>query len=375
MGADDLGRAQVTARLGELVSAETPSADAALMSRAHDIVNSWIAPILGVDGERVDVGGTRHLRWAASDSPRVLLLGHLDTVWPRGTVATRPFTVDGDRAAGPGVFDMKAGIVIAAEALARVARPQDVAVLFTSDEEIGSPTSRALIEREAARVDAVLLLEPSMGGAVKTTRKGGSFYRLEFHGRAAHAGLEPESGRSALVELAHTVLELPRLADAALGTTVNPTVAQAGTARNVIPEHAEMRVDVRAWSLAELERVDRAMAQLRAVTPGVEVVVAGGINRPPMEETVSRDLLALARAEALRLRQGQLEAVPAGGASDGNFTAAIGTPTLDGLGPDGGGAHAVDEWASITSVMARIDLVVGMLDVLTHQDTSAATWR
>jgi glutamate carboxypeptidase len=363
------GKTRVVERLADIVSAETPSGDHALMSSAQHIVNSWIAPVLGDDGDLVDVDGTRHLLWTASGRPRVLLLGHLDTVWPRETVMSRPFAVDGDRATGPGVFDMKAGIVIMAEALARAARPQDVGVLITSDEEIGSPTSRHLIEREAARSDAVLLLEPSMGGAVKTTRKGGSFYRIDFLGRAAHAGLEPEAGRSALVELAHTVLGMTRLADTTCGTTVNPTVARAGTATNVIPERAEMRVDVRAWTMTELQRVDEAIKQLRAVTPEVEVSVVGGINRPPMEDEASRGLFALARTEARRLRQRELHAVSAGGASDGNFTAALGTPTLDGLGPDGGGAHAVDEWVSINSVTERIDLVVGMLDALTRPGT------
>jgi glutamate carboxypeptidase len=361
----------VVARLAELVSVETPTGDAAAIAAAQNLINSWIAPSLGADGARVDVDGTEHLLWCATGSPHVLLLGHLDTVWPQRTTETRPFTLDGDRATGPGVFDMKAGIVIMAQALARVSRPQHVAVLLTSDEEIGSPTSRALIERLAGDVGAVLVLEPSLDGALKTTRKGGSIYQFEIRGRAAHAGLEPESGRSALMELAHVVLELPRLADADLGTTVNPTVATAGTVTNVIPDHAEVKVDVRAWTMDELVRVDRAMAQLRPATPDVELALTGGINRPPMEMDLSRDLFAVACEAARGLQHPRLDGVAAGGASDGNFTAAIGTPTLDGLGPVGGGAHAVDEWVSIASIMARIELVVSMIDELTQSDWSA----
>jgi glutamate carboxypeptidase len=356
---------RAVARLAELVFIETPTGDAAAISTAQDLINSWIKPVLGADGARLNVDGTEHLFWRATKSPRVLLLGHLDTVWPKGTTETRPFTLDGDRATGPGVFDMKAGIVIMAEVLALVARPQDVAVLLTSDEEIGSPTSRALIECEAGQVDAVLVLEPSLDGALKTTRKGGSIYQFEIRGRAAHAGLEPESGRSALMELAHVVLEMPRLADAGRGTTVNPTVATAGTVTNVIPDHAEVKVDVRAWTMDELVRVDEALAQMRPVTPDVELTLTGGINRPPMEVELSRDLFAVACRAAQGLHHPRPEAVGAGGASDGNFTAAIGTPTLDGLGPIGGGAHAVDEWVSVASVMARIDLVASMIDELT----------
>jgi glutamate carboxypeptidase len=210
----------------------------------------------------------------------------------------------------------------------------------------------------------VLVLEPSLDGALKVARRGGSIYRIGFTGRAAHAGLEPWKGRSALTELAHQVLALPALADDGRGTTVSPTVAQAGTATNVIPEHAEVRVDVRAWTLDELERVDAAIQGLGPCTEGVRVAVDGGINRPPMEESVSAELLACARGVAERLGHPPVEAVAAGGASDGNFTAAVGARTLDGLGPRGAGAHADHEWVSVDSLVERIDLLAGMLDEL-----------
>lgn len=362
--------ARALARLGELVSIETPTGDAAGLAAAQRLVRSWIEPIAGpATVESAD--GVEHLLWSGGPAPRVLLLAHLDTVFPGGTLARRPFTVDGDRATGPGVFDMKAGIVIIAEALARASRPGEVAVLVTSDEEVGSLTSRPLVEREAARAGTVLVLEPSLDGAVKVARRGGSMYRLEIRGRAAHAGLDPAMGRSALAELAHQVLALPLLADDERGTTVSPTVARSGTVTNVIPDHAELHVDVRAWTLDELERVDAAMAALTAHTPDVVVEVTGGINRPPMEDAVSRELLDCARDVSSRLEHPPLAASSAGGASDGNFTAAVGARTLDGLGPDGGGAHAEDEWVSVSSLHRRVELVAGMLDELCAQPAEA----
>ncbi|WP_223623857.1 M20 family metallopeptidase [Microbacterium sp. EST19A] len=359
-------RDRAVARLDELVSIETPTGDAEGLAAAQAVVRSWLDPVIGEPGVVEVVDGVRHLLWRGGDAPKVLLLGHLDTVFPKGTTADRPFRLDEDRATGPGVFDMKAGVVIIADALERIARPGEVAVLLTSDEETGSLTSRALIEREARRTGNVLVLEPSLDGALKIARRGGSIYRIAFTGRAAHAGLEPWKGRSALAELAHHVLALPDLADDEAGTTVSPTVAQAGTVTNVIPEHAEVRVDVRAWTLGELERVDERMQGLGAHTEGVTVDVTGGINRPPMEERVSAELLECARRAAARLQHPAIEAVSAGGASDGNFTAAVGARTLDGLGPRGAGAHADHEWVSVDSMMERIELLAGMLDELTR---------
>lgn len=357
-------RTRAIERLDALVSIETPTGDAAGLAAAQRLVCAWLDPVIGEPGAIETVDGVDHLRWSGGDAPAVLLIGHLDTVFAKGTIADRPFRIDGDRATGPGVFDMKAGIVIMAAALELIARPGEVAVLLTSDEEIGSPTSRALIEREAARAGTVLVLEPSLDGALKIARRGGSIYALQITGRAAHAGLEPWKGRSALTELAHQVLELPRLADDDRGTTVNPTVAHAGTVTNVIPEHAEVRVDVRAWTLDELARVDARMQEVGAHTDDVTVVVSGGINRPPMEASSSAELLDCARRVSARLGHPEVEAVSAGGASDGNFTAAVGARTLDGLGPRGAGAHADHEWVSVSSMVERIDLLAGMLDEL-----------
>lgn len=361
---------QALDRLERLVSIETPSGDAARLDVAHALLTEWGSEALGRAPERVVRDGVPHLAWRATASPEVVLICHVDTVFPAGTIEQRPFRVEGSRAFGPGVFDMKAGIVIALEALAKVARPECVSLVITGDEETGSITSRALVESVASTAKAALVLEPSIDGALKVGRKGGSFYNLTFHGVAAHAGLEPERGRSALLELARWALQLPELADRDKGTSVTPTVAHAGTVVNAVPDHAVLSVDVRATTLAEMERVDAALRDLTAPDrqphpSGVSVTLDGGINRPPMEAEGSLDLVELCRQEARRLGLSEPDAVAVGGGSDGNFTAALGIPTLDGLGPAGHGAHAVHEYVELESLHERAALVAGMIDVLT----------
>lgn len=351
-------------RLAELVSVETPSAHAEGLLECYRLLREWGDPLFGRPGEIVTEGGTPHLLWRPAREPAVLLLGHADTVWPLGTVDERPFRAEGTRASGPGVFDMKAGLVLAMEALALAGDTAHVGMLVTGDEEIGSPTSRALIEKAAAAASAVLVLEPSLRGAVKTARKGGSFYTVDIAGRASHAGLEPELGINALLELAHQTLAVDSLGDPARGTTVTPTVASAGTATNTVPAAASMRVDVRAWEKAELDRVHRRLGELSATLPGASVTVSGSINRLPMEPASSRALLALARRIAERAGLEDVAEAAVGGASDANFTAALGVPTLDGLGPDGDGAHAQHEWADLGSLGRRALLVAGLLDAL-----------
>jgi glutamate carboxypeptidase len=287
-------------------------------------------------------------------------------VWPLATIDRRPFRVEDGRAYGPGVFDMKAGLVTAFAALAERADPSAVSVLITGDEEIGSPTSRALIESVAGASGAVLVLEPSQAGAVKTARKGGSFYSVDITGRAAHAGLEPERGVNALVELAAQVVAVSALAAPERGTTVTPTVARAGTTTNTVPAEAHLRVDVRAWELAELARVDEAMHALSASVPGSAVRVDGTINRPPLEPASSRQLYATARKVAAEAGLPEPDEVGVGGASDANFTGALGIPTLDGLGPLGDGAHAEHEWVDLASLAERVRLLSGLIDRLTR---------
>ncbi|MFD8331056.1 M20/M25/M40 family metallo-hydrolase [Streptomyces solisilvae] len=354
-----------TRRLGQLVGIETPSGWVRGLNDAYDLLEAWAGNSLGRP-ERVVSDGVPHLYWRGTDpavpkSGRVLLLGHADTVWPRGTLAENPFQVEGTRATGPGVFDMKAGLVLAFEALGLAGEVSHVSMVVSGDEERGSTTSRALVEEAAAACGAVLVLEPSEGGALKTARKGVALYRLGVSGRAAHAGLEPHKGVNALVELAHQVLTISDLADRDRGTTVTPTVGGAGTTTNTVPEQAFVDVDVRAWEHAELVRVERALRALRPREPGAELAFRGGVNRGPLERAMSIDLLGSARAVAERLGLTPVTETGVGGGSDGNITASLGVPTLDGLGPDGGGAHARHEWVELTSVRDRTSLIAGLL--------------
>lgn len=355
-------------RLKQLVTAETPSGDAVLLRAAHVLLQDWGKEALGRSGVERTIDGVPHLLWEATKEPKVLVLGHLDTVFGAGTTAQRPFAVDGDRATGPGVFDMKAGLVIALEAMSRLADTAHVAMLVTGDEEVGSGTSRALIEEVASQCSAVLVLEPSHDGALKTGRKGGSIYRIAFNGRAAHAGLEPELGHNALIELARLVTWCESIAAPRLGTTVTPTRAVAGTTNNVVPALGELVIDVRAETAEELERVHQELTSRLSADAGVRILVAGGINRPPLEAESSTGLLELARGVATRKGLPEPTTASVGGASDANFTAALGIPTLDGLGAVGGGAHTDEEWVEISSLENRVRMVEGLLAGLSGDD-------
>jgi glutamate carboxypeptidase len=269
---------------------------------------------------------------------------------------------------------MKAGLVTAIDALERVADPSRVAVLVTGDEETGSPTSRALIEDVAREAAAVLVLEPSLDGALKVGRKGGGIYELSFRGLAAHAGLEPERGRNALLAMASWAVRLPELADLTAGTTVTPTRASSGTAVNVVPDAARLSVDVRGATAAELDRVDRAIRRWSAGEdgappgPDVDVEVGGGVNRPPLEESGSVGLVARCRRVAAELGLPEPATATVGGGSDGNFTAALGVPTLDGLGPSGNGAHTAYEWVEIDAIGRQAALVAGLVEQIINEN-------
>ncbi|MCZ2807696.1 M20 family metallopeptidase [Modestobacter sp. VKM Ac-2983] len=357
----------ILADLEELVTVESPSADPAAVAAGAARVARVGAKALGAEPEVLLQEGCTHLRWRLGAGPRrVLLLCHQDTVWPLGTLAEIPWSVADGVVRGPGCFDMKAGIVLAFTALARLqAAGEDldgVTVLVTGDEEIGSPTSADLIRAEAAGCAAVLVLEASAdGGALKTGRKGASMYDLVVTGRAAHAGLEPEKGISSTVELAHQVLAIADLADPALGTTVTPTVLTSGTTTNTVPATGRLSVDVRALTAAEQQRVDAGMRALTSQLPGAVLELRGGINRPPLEETASAGLFALATAVSEQLGLPAPVGVTVGGASDGNLTAGIGVPTLDGLGAVGGGAHAVDEHVLADQLPGRAALLAGLV--------------
>ena len=296
--------------------------------------------------------------------PRALLLCHVDTVWPRGTLARWPFSVDRGRATGPGVADMKAGVVQALFALSALGAPEGVRLLVTTDEEVGSPSSRGFIEKAAAGLEAALVLEAAYEGALKVARKGTAQYTVQINGRAWHAS-EPARGANATLEMARQMLDVAGLADTRLGTTATPTMAAAGTTANTVPAHAEFRVDSRAASTAELERIERAMRALRPHLDGTEITVVGGIERAPMSREISRGLFERAQALAATLELPPLRGVLAPGGSDGQFTAAIGTPTLDGLGAVGGHAHAEGEWVDVERMPERAALLAALLqDIL-----------
>jgi glutamate carboxypeptidase len=360
--------ARLTDELRTLVECESPSADLEATASCADVVNALATARIGRAGERVVVDGRTHLRWDFG-RPRVLLLGHLDTVWPLGTLERWPYSVDGDRATGPGAFDMKAGLVQMFEALSQLERLDGIGILVTSDEEIGSTSSAALIEDASSDAHAVLVLEPSAHGALKTARKGVGMFTVEVTGRAAHAGLEPENGINATVEVAHHVLEIAALGDSALGTSVTPSVLSAGTTVNTVPAGATLHVDVRAATVAEMQRVEAALQSLVPVLPGAEVKVHEVSVRAPFEPAMSAALFDRAREHAARLGLAELQGVAVGGGSDGNITAALGVPTLDGLGAVGDNAHAEGEWVSLSAMPERAALVAALVSELREATT------
>ena len=302
--------------------------------------------------------------------PPALVLCHYDTVWPVGSLDSHPFRVDDQGwAYGPGIFDMQSSLALVEYVLRGVQSmnlrlPRPVTVLATSDEEVGSQTSRKLIEEEARQAAYVLVLEPPLpGGVLKTTRKGGAHYSLSITGRAAHAGVEPEKGVSAVEELAHQVLALHGLTDMAVGTTVNVGVVAAGTRPNVVAAHAEALVDVRAWNSAEMERVNRGILGIEPNVAGIQLEVTGGVNRPPLEKSVTEPLFAQAQEIGRELGM-DLQGGGTGGGSDGNLTGALGVPTLDGLGIPGHGAHADHEHIEVDKIGERAGLLTALLMAL-----------
>jgi glutamate carboxypeptidase len=366
---------QVIADIEALVTCESPSADLAAVAASADVAAAAGQRLLGVAPERIVADGRPHLRWRLGDRPsRVLLLGHHDTVWPLGSLATHPYSASDGVLRGPGCFDMKTGVIMALHAIAALGSPAGVTILVTADEEIGSPTSRGLIEEAAAGCRAALVLEASAdGGALKTARKGTSIYRVHAAGKAAHAGLEPEKGVNASLELARQLLAVERLADPGRGTTVTPTVLAAGTTLNTVPASGEFGVDVRMWDDAEQQRVDADMRALRAALPGAALEVTGGPNRPPLAAGASAALFDRAAGLAAGLGLGPLAQAAVGGASDGNFTAGIGTPTLDGLGAVGGGAHADCEHVLAGEIPGRLALLAALVgDLLGDEPGGAA---
>ncbi len=365
----DARRGSMLQDLEALVVRESPSGEASLVSE----VARWVAERLeksGITASRVpcaDRGDALRVR-LGPERGGALLLGHIDTVWPAGTLAEIPFRIEEGVARGPGVFDMKGGVTVAIAVLEAIARgelkvAEGVTLFLTPDEEVGSRASRDLLVGEALNRDRVFVLEPSGdGGAAKIARKGTGLVTARFTGVASHAGLEPEKGASALLEMSRFALFADALQDLPSGTSVVPTVAASGTTTNVVPEHATLSVDFRLWSEAEGQRVLAGLNAYRPANGRVAVTIEGGVNRPPMEATEA-SLALYRRAAALAETLGfSLPGVRVGGASDGNLTASAGVPTLDGLGPSGAGAHARTEHLLVDDLPRRAALLAALLE-------------
>lgn len=357
--------------LRALVEFESPTLDAVRTSALAE----WLRPRFAAAGATVQLvpgenGASLLAEFGTDDvaeSSPMMWLGHLDTVWPVGTLSRMPFRCENECAFGPGIFDMKSSIVLMWEALAAVCALQlpvrrPVRILLTCDEETGSASSRALVEREARRCDRVYVFEPPLpGGAAKTQRKGIANYDLLVHGVEAHAGLEPENGASAVLELARQIEQLHALNDYAAGLTVNVGVINGGSGRNVVAGQARAEIDVRFWTMAQATRVMAQIERLGATVPGTRLALTGGLDRPPLERTPqSAGLYEQTRQLAADLGFVLAEGA-AGGGSDGNFTSALGIPTLDGLGVAGAGAHATHEHILIADLPRRAALLVRLL--------------
>ncbi len=354
---------ELLADIETMLACESPSTDLETVSRSAGVVAAMGSRLLGVAPARIVLEGRSHLRWRlAAGPPRVLLLGHPDTVWPLGSVTTHPVLIENGMLRGPGCFDMKAGLAMAFYAVAALDDAAGVTNLATGDEGLGSPSSRALIEFEAAGCDAVLVLEAAAeGGALKCERKRVSRYEVHMHWRAAHAGLEPEAGVNATVEIAHPVLATLRLAAPERGTTVTPKCVNSGTSTNTVLASGRFDVDVRVATDAEQARVDVGMRSLTPAVEGATLEILGGPNRPPLAANASEHFFGRAVEVAAGLGLGAVRGVAVGGASEGNFTASIGVATLDGLGAIGGGAHADDDHVAIAELAPRTALLSALV--------------
>ena len=337
------------AALEALVKCESPTED---LNACNDVVRlaSDIATrVLGTPAEIRQIEG-RPVFWWGAAQPDVVLLAHLDTVWPIGSFDPL-WQIDGDVLRGPGTFDMKAGFIQALFALKGISG--SVALIGTTDEETGSHASRKLIQDVSSKAKAVLVLEAAIDGKVKTGRKGTAMYQVHVHGRAAHAGLEPEKGINATTEIAHIITALTFLENKEKQTTVVPTLVKAGNSTNTVPDYAVLDIDARSFSTDEINRVDTAIRALKPLHPEARIEITGGLNRPPLETTSTMELYERAEKVAARIGMPPLGHASVGGASDGNLAAAAGAKVLDGLGAVGSGAHATTEWVSIKALEER----------------------
>jgi glutamate carboxypeptidase len=363
--------------LRKMVEIESPSDDKAAVDRMGEFLAQAFERLGGQVTFYPQEAAGNHLKadFAGGPSDRatgkpVLLLGHFDTVWPLGTLAKMPFRMEDDRAFGPGVYDMKAGIAMMMFALRALkesgAAHRPVTILLDTDEEVGSRTGRPIVEATAKDCEAVLVLEPSQGpqGHLKTSRKGVGDMTIRVRGRASHSGVDFEKGRSAIVELARQLLEIVKFTDLARGITVNPGVIQGGTRSNVIAAEAWAEVDLRIARIADAQELEKKFAVLKPFDPDCSIELSGGINRPPMERTEGTVRLFGLAQEIAGGMGWKLEESSTGGGSDGNFTSALGIPTLDGLGALGEGAHASNESVVIRELPQRTALLAGLIQSL-----------
>jgi glutamate carboxypeptidase len=359
---------RLKARLRQLVEVESPSDDKAAVDRAGAVVEPWAATLGGNVKRHTQkrYGDVLELRFGPVKSKRgrVLLLGHLDTVWPHGTLAKMPWRESDGTIYGPGVLDMKAGVVMAVEALAalhELGASRPVTLLLVSEEEIGSPVSRAITEKIASECSAVFVLEPAQGLAYKTARKGIGHFTLRVEGVASHAGVDFERGHSAVLEMARLVQQVSGFTDLSKGLTVNVGEVHGGTKSNVVAAECTAEVDVRIVKAGDAARVLRLFRSLKTTDKACKLTVTGGINRPPMERKPGTVAL-FKTARRLAAEMGcVLDEAATGGGSDGNFTAALGVPTLDGMGAIGAGAHAAHEHIVEKHLVERTALLAAML--------------
>lgn len=371
----DRKRAEMVEDLTAYVSRETPSDDKILLTTGLAWVEEWLLGRIGPPASRRLVDGGAWGDTVVLDYPAdhdaegwITALCHYDTVWSAGTLREWPVVVEGDRFSGPGAFDMKGGLVQLVWAI-RAARElglprPNVRLVLNGDEEVGSPASRPVIETEVVRGDAVLVFEASAGGALKTARKGVGIFQVRATGKEAHAGLDPEVGASAIDEIARVILQLHAEADLARGTTVNVGLVHGGTRTNVKAGSATADLDIRVSSEAEAQRINAVLTGLTPRSPEAALKVSGGWNRPVMARSPLTARLYEEAEQVADLLGFRLSETSVGGASDGNFAAALGLPVLDGLGAVGDGAHARHEWISIDGMLERTCLAAGLLAAL-----------
>jgi len=344
-----------------LVECESPTEDLTACNQVVDLAVEIANKLLTTPATKINENG-RPVFWWGAKNPKIVLLCHLDTVWPKGSFQPT-WKIEADTATGPGVFDMKAGFVQALYAISQINGVQDnVALVATTDEETGSATSKELIERLAKTAQAVLVFEASLDGKVKTGRKGTAMYQVSVIGKASHAGLEPEKGINATTELAKLVMKISTLENPEFGTTAVPTVMQSGTTTNTVPALAKLDIDVRSFTISELNRIDKSIRALSSDVAKVEVT--GGINRPPLETSSSMELYEKLEKVAKDLGLSPIGHASVGGASDGNLAAAAGAKVLDGLGAIGVGAHAPGESIKISTIEERIKLTTEFINEL-----------